>query len=128
MDSRFRGNDERNTRLAATHPRTKPAQRPHRMNATSLPATAVPESRDHKDARNDRLFRHVLTGTVVFVLVALASAALSMLWGGRHVLAAEGLDFFFTTEWNPVEDQYGALVPIYGTVVTALIAMVIAVP
>ena len=98
------------------------------MNATSLPATAVPESRDHKDARNDRLFRHVLTGTVVFVLVALASAALSMLWGGRHVLAAEGLDFFFTTEWNPVEDQYGALVPIYGTVVTALIAMVIAVP
>ena len=96
------------------------------MNATSLPSIAV--SRDHRDARNDRLFRRLLNGTVIFVLVALAGAALSMLWGGRHVLAAEGLDFFFTAQWNPVEDQYGALVPIYGTVVTALIAMIIAVP
>ena len=98
------------------------------MNATSLPAVEVPAARDHQDARNDRLFRIVLTCTVVFVLVALASAALSMLWGGRHVLQAEGLRFFFSTEWNPVENRYGALVPIYGTVVTALIAMLIAVP
>ena len=67
------------------------------MNATSLPAVEVSKSRDHKDARNDRLFRYVLTGTVIFVLVALASAALSMLWGGRDVLATEGLRFFFST-------------------------------
>ena len=51
-----------------------------------------------------------------------------MLWGGRSVLSHEGLGFFFSTDWNPVENKYGALVPIYGTLVTALIAMVIAVP
>ncbi|AWV06866.1 phosphate ABC transporter permease subunit PstC [Marilutibacter maris] len=97
------------------------------MNATTLPASA-PKSRDVKDARNDRWFRYVLVATVALVLVALAGAALSMLWGGRHVLAASGLDFFTTTEWNPVEDKYGALVPIYGTIVTAIVAMLIAVP
>ncbi len=97
------------------------------MNATALPA-AAPPSRDAIDARNDRWFRWLLVGTVAFVLVALASAALSMLWGGRHVLADQGLHFFISSEWNPVEDKYGALAPIYGTLVTAVIAMLIAVP
>ena len=91
-------------------------------------AIAFPASRDHKDARNDRLFRYALVATVVFVLLALAGAALSMLWGGRQVLEASGLDFFFSADWNPVENKYGALVPIYGTIVTAMIAMLIAVP
>jgi phosphate transport system permease protein len=76
--------------------------------AASAPSAA---SRDDRDARNDRVFRGVLLGTVVFVLLALAAAALSMLWGGRDVLVKEGLSFFTTTEWNPVEDRYGALVP-----------------
>lgn len=98
------------------------------MNATVLTPPLAVNSRDLADTRNDRWFRWLLFGTVVFVLLALASAALSMLWGGRTVLAKEGLDFFFSTEWNPVEDKYGALVPIYGTIVTALIAMLIAVP
>ncbi len=94
------------------------------MNAAALPVFA----RDVSDARNDKLFRWLLTATAIFVLVTLAGAALSMLWGGRSVLASEGLGFFFSSDWNPVENKYGALVPIYGTVVTALIAMVIAVP
>ena len=94
------------------------------MNAIALPASA----RDTADARNDRRFRWLLTATAVFVLVTLAGAALSMMWGGRSVLASEGLGFFFSTDWNPVENKYGALVPIYGTVVTAVIAMLIAVP
>jgi phosphate transport system permease protein len=95
------------------------------MNAIAVPASS---SRDSADARNDRRFRWLLTATAVFVLVTLAGAALSMLWGGRSVLAHEGLDFFFSSDWNPVEDKYGALVPIYGTIVTAVIAMAIAVP
>ncbi len=99
------------------------------MNTTTLPeALAAPTGRDLKDARHDRWFRYALVAVVVFVLVSLASAALSMLWGGREVLAHEGLGFFFSTEWNPVENKYGALAPIYGTIVTALIAMLIAVP
>ena len=95
------------------------------MNAAVLPA---PDARNQRDARQDRAFRWVLTATAIFVLFTLAAAALSMLWGGRSVLQSEGLSFFTSTDWNPVEDKYGALVPIYGTIVTAIIAMVIAVP
>jgi len=94
------------------------------MNAIALPVS----ERDIADTRHDTLFRWLLGATAVFVLVTLAGAALSMLWGGRSVLASEGLDFFFSADWNPVENKYGALVPIYGTVVTAIIAMLIAVP
>jgi phosphate transport system permease protein len=90
--------------------------------------TARPVARDDRDARNDRLFRFALVATVAFVLLGLASAALSMLWGGREALQLTGLDFFFSADWNPVENRYGALAPIYGTLVTALIAMLIAVP
>ena len=95
------------------------------MNAVALPA---PDARNQRDARHDRTFRWLLTATALFVLFTLAAAALSMLWGGRSVLQSEGLSFFTTSDWNPVEDKYGALVPIYGTLVTAIIAMVIAVP
>ena len=94
------------------------------MNAIALPVS----ERDIADTRNDKLFRWMLGATAVFVLVTLAGAALSMLWGGRDALASQGLSFFFSSEWNPVENKYGALVPIYGTVVTAVIAMLIAVP
>ena len=94
------------------------------MTTLAPPASA----RDIADARADRHFRWILTATALFVLVTLAGAALSMLWGGRSVLAHEGLDFFLSSDWNPVENKYGALVPIYGTIVTAVIAMLIAVP
>ncbi len=85
-------------------------------------------ARTGKDARNDALFRWLLLGTAVFVLIALTGAALSMLWGGREALQSQGWSFFFSTEWNPVENRYGALVPIYGTLVTAVLALLIAVP
>lgn len=96
---------------------------------TSL-AASVPAQQTHsnRDDNQDRGFRYVLAFAAFLVLIALAGAALSMLWGGREVLAQEGWRFFFSTEWNPVENRYGALVPIYGTLVTALIAMLIAVP
>ncbi|MGD9584659.1 MAG: phosphate ABC transporter permease subunit PstC [Lysobacterales bacterium] len=84
--------------------------------------------RSRRDQRADRGFGTLLALAAFFVLIALAGAALSMLWGGREVLAEQGIGFFFSTEWNPVENRYGALVPIYGTLVTALIAMLIAVP
>ncbi|HMM66635.1 MAG TPA: phosphate ABC transporter permease subunit PstC, partial [Dokdonella sp.] len=89
---------------------------------------SVPEPESRRDELQDKGFSYVLAITAFFVLIALAGAALSMLWGGREVLAQEGLSFFFSAEWNPVENRYGALVPIFGTLVTALIAMIVGVP
>jgi phosphate transport system permease protein len=97
------------------------------MNATILPLPAA-DNRDSRDARADRGFRWLVTGAGIFVLVSLAAAALSMLWGGREAFQKFGLGFLWSTSWDPVGQQFGALVPIYGTIVTALIAMIIAIP
>ena len=95
------------------------------MNAIALPARA---SRDARDHAADRGFRWLVTGAGLLVLAALAAAALSMLWGGREALHKFGLGFLWSKAWDPVGQQFGALVPIYGTLVTALLAMLIAVP
>jgi phosphate transport system permease protein len=86
------------------------------------------EQRSRTDARHDLLFRFLLRLCALLVLAALLGAALSTLWGGRDVLFHDGLHFLFSSEWNPVENQFGALAPIVGTLVTSLIALVLAVP
>jgi phosphate transport system permease protein len=48
--------------------------------------------------------------------------------GSLPALRAFGPDFLLTQKWNPVTEQFGALAPIYGTLVTSFIAMAIAVP
>ncbi|MCJ0825133.1 phosphate ABC transporter permease subunit PstC [Luteimonas sp. 50] len=95
------------------------------MNATALP---LADARNSRDALADRGFRWLVTAAGLLVLLALGAAALSMLWGGREAFAKFGIGFLWSNTWDPVGQQFGALVPIYGTVVTALIAMVIAVP
>jgi len=84
--------------------------------------------RSAADARNDRRFRRAVTAAGWFVLATLVAAALSMLWGGREAFQTFGFGFLTSTEWDPVQRNFGALVPIYGTLVTSLIAMIIAVP
>jgi phosphate transport system permease protein len=84
--------------------------------------------RDQRDRRHDTLFRLAVTGCALFVLAALLGAALSMLWGGREAFATFGWRFLWSSDWDAVQKQFGALVPIYGTLASALIAMLIAVP
>jgi len=62
------------------------------------------------------------------VLVILLGIILSLFVGGWQALGQFGIGFLTSDEWNPVTDQFGALVPIYGTLVSSLIALLIAVP
>jgi phosphate transport system permease protein len=98
------------------------------MIATSLPAVHSSMVRNVRDARADRFFRWTVTAAGLFVLISLAAAALSMLWGGRAAFETFGWGFFTSTDWDPVLQKFGALVPIVGTLVSASIAMLIAVP
>jgi phosphate transport system permease protein len=99
------------------------------MNAAAPTAGPLEhDARAGRDARNDALFRALVATAGVFVLLALIGAALSMAWGGREVFAKFGLGFFTSSTWDVGAGQYGALVPIFGTLVTATIALVIAVP
>jgi phosphate transport system permease protein len=81
-----------------------------------------------RDALLDRSFRWLVATAGIFVLAALVGAALSMLWGGRLAFETFGWGFLTTEEWDVPASKFGALVPIYGTLVTAGIAMIIAVP
>lgn len=90
--------------------------------------TADPERGASRDARGDRAFRLLAGGCALLVLFSLAGAALSMAWGGRLAFQTFGWRFLTSTEWDAVNHQFGALVPIIGTVITAALAMLMAVP
>jgi phosphate transport system permease protein len=79
-------------------------------------------------AGSDRAFELVTAGAAILVLAVLASAAASMAWGGRLAFQTFGVQFITERDWDPVSGSFGALVPIYGTLVTAFLALLMAVP
>jgi len=104
------------------------AANPDALSPSLTAAVVDADRRNVRDARADSVFQWTVAAAGMFVLCALAGAALSMLWGGRQAFATFGFGFLTSTDWDAVNHQFGALVPIYGTLVTALIAMIIAVP
>ena len=76
----------------------------------------------------DLLFHQVTLLFAFIVLAALAGILISLAIEAMPVFKAFGFSFLWTNVWNVPEDQYGALSAIYGTVVTSVIALVIAVP
>jgi phosphate transport system permease protein len=76
----------------------------------------------------DALFRALARAAALAVLAVLAGVMLALVAGALPALTTFRLDFLTSQRWNPVTEQFGALAPIYGTLVTSLIAMAIAVP
>jgi phosphate transport system permease protein len=76
----------------------------------------------------DTVFSMLSHGAAILTLVLLASIIVSLIVGAWPAIMEYGLGFLVRTEWDPVQDQYGGLAMIYGTVATSLIALVIAVP
>ena len=52
----------------------------------------------------------------------------SLVYGSLPAIRAFGVGFLFSQSWYPVTENFGALAPVYGTLVTSLIAMFFAVP
>jgi phosphate transport system permease protein len=67
----------------------------------------------------------VLASTVAIVLLAIL---IVVFWGGLESMGRYGWKFLVTSNWNPVDDEYGAGAAIYGTLVTSLLSLLIAVP
>ena len=77
---------------------------------------------------SDILFKTLTRAAAIAVLVLLSGTILSLVIGAAPAFQAFGFSFLTTEVWNPVTEQFGALAPIYGTLVTSFIAMLIAVP
>jgi len=76
----------------------------------------------------EALFRGATLIAALLVLTLLGGVAVSLLHGSWPAFSHFKLAFLTREIWNPVTDEYGALAPVYGTVVTSLLAMIIAIP
>jgi phosphate transport system permease protein len=76
----------------------------------------------------DALFENVTRFFALLVFSLLAAILVSLVIGSQVTLEKYGLRFLWNAEWDPVREDFGALVPIYGTLMTSLIAMLIGVP
>ncbi|MFC6204358.1 MULTISPECIES: phosphate ABC transporter permease subunit PstC [Psychrobacter] len=82
----------------------------------------------NKQKRLDAIFVNTTKAAALFVLASLGAILLSLIIGAWPSMQAFGLDFYTSNNWDPVANEYGALAPIYGTIVTSVMALVIAVP
>ena len=92
------------------------------------PASTIDRAAARSGSTGDRVFSAFAHAAGVFVLLLLGAIILSLFIGGLPSLRAFGAEFLVNTDWDPVQQIYGAAVPIYGTVVTSIIALLIAVP
>ena len=76
----------------------------------------------------DQLFRAATLFFALLVLGLLGGVILALIVGAWPALATFGIGFLFTEVWNPVTEKFGALAPIYGTLVTSALAMLFGVP
>jgi phosphate transport system permease protein len=76
----------------------------------------------------DRVFKSAITACGLAVLGVLVLIVYELTSSSRLTWHAFGFKFFAGTDWNPVSEQFGALPFIYGTLVSSLLALVIAVP
>jgi phosphate transport system permease protein len=76
----------------------------------------------------DILFKNVTRLCAVFILCLLAAILYALGSGAALSMKTFGFHFFTNAEWDPVAQNFGAVVPIFGTIVTSFIALLIAIP
>ena len=91
----------------------------------SLPPRAVSRGRR---GLGDRLYRALILASVWVVLILAVGLAAALSWESWPAIRAFGLRFLVTSHWDPVAGEFGALPFIYGTLVSSLLALLIAVP
>jgi phosphate transport system permease protein len=98
----------------------------------SQAATAIPPApaRTARGAGNlgDIIFEWACRGAGVFVLLLLGAIIIELFIAGLPAFRAFGVGFIWSTEWDPVQEVFGAGVSIYGTIVTAVLSVLLAVP
>jgi len=76
----------------------------------------------------DKIFKGATTFFALVVLALIASICVVLYVKGHLAVSTFGLKFLWNTAWDPVKEDFGALPSIYGTVVSSLLAILIATP
>jgi phosphate transport system permease protein len=91
-------------------------------------AARMPDPKSKNIKLQDLIFRAV-TRTFAFLVLAILLAIIgSLIFGSLPAMRRFGIGFLGSAEWNPVTEQFGALVPIVGTLATSAIALLIGIP
>ena len=98
--------------------------------APTLPETPINELQGRTTRTGDRVFRGLARGAGVLILLTMAAIALFLVWKAIPSLQANTAPFFTTQDWFPDRNPafFGIAALLFGTVVTALIALLLAVP
>jgi phosphate transport system permease protein len=88
----------------------------------------VSESGLRRSAFLNQVFVGSTRFAAVLVFILIVSILVSLLVGAYPALKKFGLHFFVSSQWNPVTEEFGALVSVFGTIVTSVIAILLAVP
>ena len=76
----------------------------------------------------DRAFYFAMVACALSVIAIVGLIVYELITKSNLSWHAFGIKFFFRSEWDPVNDQYGALPFVYGTIVSSILALLIAVP
>jgi phosphate transport system permease protein len=96
--------------------------------AVSNSSRAVDLGQVRRQASFDRIFRGATLFFALAVLIILGGVIVSLIDGALPALRTFGWSFLTTESWDPVTEEFGAIAPVYGTLVTSAIAMVIGGP
>src|SRR5258705_2011559 len=99
-----------------------------RIEPRSAREPTPPAARRGAPPWQDWLFARTTMFFALFVLFTLVGIIGALAWAAVPAFQKFGLGFFVTNVWDPVKLNFGALAPIYGTLVTSAIALVIGVP
>jgi len=76
----------------------------------------------------DQIFKFAMTACALGILGVLVLIVWELVWRSNLSWHAFGLKFFAGSDWDPVNEHFGALPFIYGTLVSSLLALIIAIP
>ncbi|RKK04765.1 phosphate ABC transporter permease subunit PstC [Pseudoroseomonas wenyumeiae] len=93
-----------------------------------MTAAPLPREARRSGALGDAIFKAACQAAGIFVLLLLGAIIIGLFLGGWDAFRTFGPGFVTGTDWDPVQDVFGAGVSIYGTVVTAVLALIMAVP
>ena len=98
------------------------------MNQTISVNLATDHTEQSRGTITDKIFRGATRLAAILVFGAVIAILISLFQGALPAIKKFGLGFLSSSAWNPVTEDFGALVAIFGTLVTSAIALLIAVP
>jgi phosphate transport system permease protein len=91
-------------------------------------AVALSARSARRSSLGDPIFAGIARASGIFVLLLLGSLILSLFIGGLPAFRQFGFSFLYSTTWDPVHQIFGAGVSVYGTLLTSVLALILAVP